>query len=81
MGIDSDSASVKNMTPKGRKRHADISTKNKYQSLAKVPKHIKGPNSSQHPNTGLRRSPRVPRVTLKYLEGIKAELRDPDESD
>ena len=34
-----------------------------------------------HTNTGLRRSPRVPRVTAKYLESIKAELKDPDESE
>ena len=81
MGIDSDSVPVKNATPKGRKRHADISTKNKYLSPAKVPKQIKEPNSNKQPNTGLKRSPRVPRVTSKYLEGMKAELRDLDESD
>ena len=55
MGIDSDSAPVKNMTPKERKRHGDNSTKNKYPSPAKVPKHIKEPDSNQYPITGLRR--------------------------
>ena len=81
MEIDSVSAPVKNTTQKGRKRHGDGSTRNKYPSPAKVPKYIKEPDSNQQPITGLRRSPRVPRVTVKYLEGIKAELKDLDESD
>ena len=46
MGVNSDSVSVENTTPKGRKRNADISTKNKYQPPAKVSKHIKEPNSN-----------------------------------
>ena len=68
-------------TPKGRKRHGDSSTRDKYPAPAKVPKNMKEPNAAQQPSTGLRRSPRVPRVTAKYLESIKAELKDPDESD
>ena len=50
MEIDSDSAPVKNTTPKGRKRHEDNSTNNKYLSLAKDPKHINEPDSNQQPH-------------------------------
>ena len=50
-------------------------------SLVQAPKHIKESNSNQQSTTELRRSSRVHRVTLKYLEGIKAELRDPDEDE
>ena len=42
---------------------------------------MKKPNESQQPDTGLRRSSMIPRVTAKYLESIKAELKDPDESE
>ena len=76
MAVDSDLVSVKNRTLKGRKINADTSTKTninlqqKFQNIS---------DNLYQPNTGLRRSPRVPRVTLQYLEGIKAELKDPDE--
>ena len=78
---DNGSVAVDETAPKRRKRDVDISTKNKYKSPTQAPKHIKESNSNQKVITELRRSPRVPRVTLKYLEGIKAELRDPDEDE
>ena len=81
IGDDNNLTPVKNPTQIGRKRHGEISTRNKYPSTAKVPKHMKELYTIQQPSTGLRRSPRVPRVTAKYLESIKAELKDPDESD
>ena len=80
-GNDNNSTPVKDATPKGRMRHGESSTQDKYPSPAKVPKHMKEPNAIQQPSTGLRRSPRVPRVTAKYLESIKAELKDLDGSD
>ena len=48
---------------------------------AKVPRNMKEPNESHETTSGLRRSLRIPRVNAKYLESIKAELKDPDESD
>ena len=80
-GDDADSTLSNITTPKGRKRHGESSSRDKYPSPAKVPKNMKEPNAAQQPSNGLRRSPRVPRVTAKYLESIKAELKDPDESD
>ena len=66
---------------KGRKRHKNSNNRDIYPTPAKVPKNMKEPNESQQPNIGLRRSPRVRRVTAKCLESIKAELKDPDERD
>ena len=40
----------------------------------KVPRNVKELFERQSTNTGLRRSPRVLRVTAKYLDSIKAEL-------
>ena len=52
--VDNDSITVDNTTPKRRKRNVDISTKNKYQSPAQAPKHIKESNSNQQSTTELK---------------------------
>ena len=68
---------VKNKpAPKMRKINVSTNTQNKYISPKQAPKYIKEPNSNNKIKTGYRRSPRVPRVTTKYLESIKAELKD-----
>ena len=76
-----DSVAADDRAQKRRKRAVDISTKNKYKSPAQAPEHIKESDSNQRVITELRRSPRVPIVKLKYLKGIKAQLRDPDEDE
>ena len=64
---------------KGEKTNVNTNPKNRYILPKQAPKHIKESNSNQEISTGYRRSPRVPKVTAKYLESIKAELRNPDE--
>ena len=64
--------------PKRRKKDNDNNLRNKYHSPTQAPKNIKESDTNQESTTEYRRSPRVPRVTTKYLESIKAELRDPD---
>ena len=59
----------------------DTSLRNRYMSPIKAPKHIEESNSNQEIITEYRRSSRVPRVTAKYLESIKAELRNSDEDE
>ena len=50
--------------------------RNRYISLTQAPKHIKESNSNQEISTKYRSILRVLRVTAKYLESIKAELRN-----
>ena len=71
---DTDSIKVNQLVHERRERAVDIGQNNKHKSPTQAPKHIKN-------QTQTRRSPRVPRVTLKYLEGIEVELRDPDEDE
>ena len=78
---DGTSSTPADPTPKGRKRYKDSNIRDIYPTPAKVQRNMKEANESQLPDTRLRRSPRVPRVTAKYLESIKAELKDQDESD
>ena len=78
---DNDSVIINEPTPKRGKRNVDTSPRNKYKSPTQAPKHIEESNSNQEVITEYRRSPRVPRVTAKYLGGVKAELRNSDEDE
>ena len=78
---DNDPVATNEPATKRRKQNAKTNPKYRYKLPKQAPKHIKESNSNQEVNTGYRRSPRVPRVTAKYLESIKAELRNPDEDE
>ena len=51
----------------------------KYHSPKRAPNNLNETKQDQTDSVQYRRSPRVPRVTAKYLESIQAELRDTDD--
>ena len=78
---DKDPVANNEPTPKRRRRSVNTNPRSRYISPTSAPKHIKESNSNQEISTEYRRSSRVPRVTAKYLESIKAELRNSDEDE
>ena len=75
---DNDPVANNEPTPKRRKTSVNTNPRNRYISPTQAPKHIKESNSNQEISIEYRISPRVPRVTTKYLESINAELRNPE---
>ena len=78
---DKDPVANNEPTPKKRKTSVKTNPRNRYISPTQALKHIKESNSNQEISTEYRRSPRVTRVTAKYLESIKAKLRNSDEDE
>ena len=66
---------------KGEKKDKDNNPRQKYHSPTQAPREIKEFYTNQGSITEYRRQPRVSRLTTKYLESIKAELRDSDEDE
>ena len=55
---------------KRRKKEKDKDPRHKYYSPTQAPEDFKESNTNQANTTEYRRSPRVPRVTARYLESI-----------
>ena len=67
---------------KKQKRDTKQSSKNKYHSPKKTPRETKlTTNQTEEDNTTnqFKLSTRIPKVSAKYLESIKAELQDSDD--
>ena len=79
--VSNNSLTNNKLEPKRRKKDNDNNPRNKYHSPTQAPKDIKESDTNQGSTTEYRRSPRVPRLTTKYLESIKAELRNSDEDE
>ena len=64
---------------KRRKKDKEKDPRHKCYSPTQAPKGFKEASTNQTDTTEYRRSPRVSRVTAKYLESIQAELKDSDD--